>query len=134
MAQQYDYFGLLPQSQRGSPGIHVSLNSYLPGSVNPLMVTPNFDESQMLPFSGQVVPRNHILIEQAYSSPFLLGVVGHSKEMVQYYQTGKPAYIDQHYECLDIPLSTSQSQYMSTGGFAYENLYNPNQPTTLPPT
>jgi hypothetical protein len=134
MSQQYEYFGLLPQSQRGSPGVHVSLYSYLPGSVNTLTVTPNFDEGQFLPFDGNVVPRNHILIEQAYNSPDLLGVVGHSKEMLQYYQSGKPQYIEEHYQGLNIPLSTSQSQYMSSGGFAYENLYNPLQPTTLPST
>ena len=134
MAQQYEYFGLLPATQRGSPGVHVSLYSYLPGSVNTLTVTPNFDEGQFLPFSGQVVPRNHILIEQAYNSPDLLSVVGHSNEMLQYYQSGKPQYIEQHYQCLNIPLSTSQSQYMSSGGFVYENLYNPLQPTTLPST
>jgi len=130
----YTYNGLLPQTQRGSPGVHVSLNSYLPGSVNPLMVTPNFDESQMLPFSGDVVPRNHILIQQAYNSPDLLGVVGNSKETVQYYQTAKPAYLDPHYACFGIPLSTPQSQYMSTQSTAYSNLYQPNLPVSLPPT
>ena len=134
MAQQYEYFGLLPQSQRGSPGTHVSLYSYLPGSVNTLTVTPNFDEGQFLPFDGNVVPRNNILIEQAYNSPDLLGPVGHSPEMVALYQSGKPQYIEEHYQCLNIPLSTSQSQYISTGGIAYENLYNPYQPTTLPAT
>ena len=130
----YTYNGLLPQQFRNCPGVHVSLNSYLPGAVNPLTVTPNFDESQMLPFNGNVVPRNHILIEQAYNSPELLGPVGNSKEMVQYYQTGRPAYIDDHYQCLDIPLSTPQSQYMSTDAFAYRDLRVPYQPVTMPST
>lgn len=129
---QYQYNGLLPQKLRNSPGVHVSLYSYLPGAVNTLEVTPNFNEGEALPFNGSVVPRNHILVEQAYNSPELLGVVGNSKEMVQWYQRGRPAYIDDHYACLDIPLATPQSQYISNDGFAYANLLNPNQPTTLP--
>jgi hypothetical protein len=130
----YTYNGLLPQQLRNCPGVHVSLNSYLPGAVNPLTVTPNFNEAEMLPFTGAVVPRNHILIEQAYNSPNMLGQVGNSPEMVQYYQSGPPAYINDHYQCLDIPLSTPQSQYMSTDAFAYRDLRVPNQPVTMPAT
>ena len=132
--QQYEYFGLLPQSQRGSPGVHVSLYSYLPGAVNTLTVTPNFHEGEDLPFDGNVVPRNNILIENSYNDPRLLGPVGYSPETMALYQSGVPRYINEHYSCLNIPLSVPQSQYLSTGGFVYESLLNPYQPTTLPPT
>lgn len=134
MTDQYEYFGLKPQTQRGSPGVHVNLFSYLPGSVNTLTVTPNFDESQMLPFDGNVAPREHILIEQAYNSPELLGVVGNTPETIQYYQTAKPLYIDHHYACFGIPLTTPQSQYMTTHANTYENLMQPFVPVSMPST
>lgn len=130
----YAYNGLNPQTQRGSPGVHVSLYSYLPGAVNTLTVTPNFHEGEDLPFDGNVVPRNNILIENSYADPRMLGPVGYSPETMALYQSGVPQYINEHYSCLNIPLSVPQSQYISTGGFVYESLLSPYQPTTLPPT
>jgi hypothetical protein len=128
----YSYFGLLPESQRGSPNSHASLNNYVPQQTNPLMVSPNFNGQNPLPFDGTVQPHQYVLVQKHYNDPRLLGVVGNSPEMVQYYQRGKPEYIDAHYP--DIPLARSQSQYMSTHGNVYENLVQPYVPTGFPPT
>ena len=131
----YSYFGLLPKSQSGRFKINNTLNSYVPFSVNTLEVSPNFFESRSLPFDGKIGSSRQIdPVEVAYNDPRLLGVIGNSKEMIQFYQRGTPQFINEHYKCFNIPLQTPQSRYMSDKSIVYNDLMNPDLNVRMPLT
>jgi len=131
----YEYFGLKPKSQSGMFRINNTLMNYVPGSINTLEVSPCFNESNDLPFNGNIGNSRQIdPVDTTYNDPRLLGVVGNSPEELLYYQRALPNYIKEHYSPFSIPLTVSQNQYMTDKSTAYVDLYQPNETVRMPLT
>lgn len=120
---------MLPQRMNNGPGTRITLNSYFPGNVNKLTVSPDMTP---LPFDGSGNLDYIIGQGNDYHDSNLLGVVGHSPEQVAYYQRNLPLYIPAYYP--NIPLTHPQSQNMTEETTAYTNLYTPNVPVFVPQT